>query len=170
MSDWPDQQIPNLLSKVSRHGQRNNTLSFSLCIVNSNGSNALVICNHAPSPAPGRAGDSRGNERGFDQSFATAVQGKYPGLLYIGKKGHEMNRWQAVGENSSGFTKEQSPQGGAFSRDLLVQKSNSPLFPGAEGGGRGYKQLVHNRYVCFYRYNNCIKIFLHYKVLHYIYA
>ena len=36
-------------------------------------------------------------------------------------------------ENSSGFTNEQSPQGGAFSRDLLDQKSKSPLFPGPEG-------------------------------------
>ena len=28
----------------------------------------------------GMAGNSRGNEPGFDQSFATAVWGKYPGL------------------------------------------------------------------------------------------
>ena len=40
--------------------------------------------------------------------------------------------------NNIGFTNEQSPQGGAFSRDLLAQtESKSPLFPGA--GGRGYK-------------------------------
>ena len=38
-----------------------------------------------------------------------------------------------MGENSSGFTNEQSPQGGAFSRDLLDQKSKSPLFPGPGG-------------------------------------
>ena len=37
------------------------------------------------------------------------------------------------GENSRGFTSEQSLQGGAFSRDLLDQKSKSPQFPG--GGG-----------------------------------
>ena len=43
---------------------------------------------------------------------------------------------QAAGENSSGFTNEQSPQGGAFSRDLLDQKSKSLLFPGG-GVGRG---------------------------------
>ena len=43
--------------------------------------NALVICNHAPTPG-GRAGDSRGNERGFEQSFAMAVREKYRGLLY----------------------------------------------------------------------------------------
>ena len=36
-------------------------------------------------------------------------------------------------ENSSGFTNEQSPQGGAFSRDLLDQKSKSPLFRGPGG-------------------------------------
>ena len=40
----------------------------------------------------GGAEDSCGNEQGFDQSFATAVVEKYPGLLYIGKKGHEMKR------------------------------------------------------------------------------
>ena len=50
-------------------------------------------------------------------------------LLYIGKKGQEMDR-RLQGENSSGFTKEQSPQGGAFSGHLLDQKSKSPLFPG----------------------------------------
>ena len=33
--------------------------------------------------------------------------------------------------NNIGFTNEQSPQGGAFSRDLLAQKSL--LFPGAGG-------------------------------------
>ena len=38
-----------------------------------------------------------------------------------------------MGENSSGFTNEQSPQGGAFSRDFLDQKSKSPLFPGPVG-------------------------------------
>ena len=40
-----------------------------------------------------------------------------------------------VRENSSGFTKEQSPQVGACSGDLLDQKSKSPLFPGAGVGG-----------------------------------
>ena len=46
--------------------------------------NALVICNQM------RAGDSRGNDQGFYQSFATAVRGNTWGLLYIGKKGSEM--------------------------------------------------------------------------------
>ena len=36
-----------------------------------------------------RVGDRRGIERGFDQSFATAVR---PVLFYIGKKGREMKR------------------------------------------------------------------------------
>ena len=48
-----------------------------------------------------------------------------------------MKRYQAAGKNSSGFTNEHSPQGGAFSGDLLDQKLKSPLFPGP--GGRGYK-------------------------------
>ena len=38
-----------------------------------------------------------------------------------------------MGENSSGFTNEQSLGGGTFSRDLLDQKSKSPLFPGGVG-------------------------------------
>ena len=54
--------------------------------------NALVICNHGPPTPGGRAGDSHGNEWGFDQSFATAVRGNTRGLLYMGKKGHEMKR------------------------------------------------------------------------------
>ena len=58
-----------------------------------------------------------------------------------------MKRKQAAGENSNGFTNEQSPQGGALSRDLLVQKSMFPLFPmggmGEGWGERGYKWLVH---------------------------
>ena len=37
-----------------------------------------------------------------------------------------MKRQQAAGENSSGFTNEQDQQGGAFSRDLLDQKSKVP--------------------------------------------
>ena len=40
-----------------------------------------------------------------------------------------MKRYQAAAEYSSGFTNEQSPQGGAFSGDSLDQKSLSSLFP-----------------------------------------
>ena len=64
--------------------------------------------------------------------------GNTRGLLYIGKKYREMKKIMlAAGENSSGFTNKQSSQGGAFSGDLLDQKSKSPLFPGL-WGGRGY--------------------------------
>ena len=45
-----------------------------------------------------------------------------------------MSSPRSVG-NSSGFTNQQSPQGGAFSRDLLDQNAKSPLFPGV-GEGR----------------------------------
>ena len=45
-----------------------------------------------------------------------------------------------MGEDSSGFTNEQSPRGWAFSGHLLDQKSKSPLFPG--GGGRGWLQMT----------------------------
>ena len=79
----------------------------------------------APYPR-GRVGDSRGNEQGFNQSFATTVRGKYRGLLYIGKKA-------SVGENSGVTNKRSLPQGRAFSRDLQDQKSKAPLFP--RGGG-----------------------------------
>ena len=40
-----------------------------------------------PPQAWGRAGDSRGNERGFDYSFATAVRGKYQGFAFYRQKG-----------------------------------------------------------------------------------
>ena len=101
--------------------------------------NVLVICNHYPHPrASARAGDSRGNERGFDRSFAMAVRGKYPGFALYRQKGCEVTeKRQAAGENNSGFTNEQSPRGGTFSGDLLDQKSKSPLFHG--GGDRRYK-------------------------------
>ena len=49
---------------------------------------------------------------------------------------------KTAGENSSGFTNEQSPQGGAFSGDLLDQKSKSPLFPGSGGGGGSWLQMT----------------------------
>ena len=48
----------------------------------------------------------------------------------------------AAGENSSGFTKEQSLQGGSFSGDLLDQKSKPLLFPGPGWG------VVTNEYYC----------------------
>ena len=44
---------------------------------------ALVILTTLPL---GRAGDSHGNERGFDQSFAMAEQGKYPGFALYRQK------------------------------------------------------------------------------------
>ena len=47
--------------------------------------------------------------------------------------------------NRSGFTK-QSPQGGAYSRDLLDQKSKYPLFPkaGVGWGGGGGCRIITN--------------------------
>ena len=56
-----------------------------------------------------------------------------------------MKRWQAAGENSSGFTNEQSPQDGAFSGDLLEQKSKSRHSPGpgvCVGGGGEWLQMT----------------------------
>ena len=53
--------------------------------------NAPVICNHGPHPR-GRAGDSRGNERGFDQSFATAVRRKYLEVALYRQNGRDMKR------------------------------------------------------------------------------
>ena len=67
----------------------NKTKQFYLSFVPKPGSRryALVICNHGLHPR-GRAGDSRGNQRGFDQSFATSVRGKYPGFALYRQKGH----------------------------------------------------------------------------------
>ena len=47
-----------------------------------------------------------------------------------------MKRKQAARENSRGFTKEQSPQGGAFSWDLLDQVK-VPAIPWRCWGGGG---------------------------------
>ena len=58
--------------------------------------------------------------------------GKYPGFGLYRQKGRES---KMRGENSGGFTNDQSPQGGAYSGYLLDQMSKSPLFPG--GGGEG---------------------------------
>ena len=65
-------------------------------------------------------------------------RGNTRGLLYRQRRvPSEMKRYQAVGENSIGFTNKPSPQGGTYSGDwlgdLLDQKSKSPVFPG--GGG-----------------------------------
>ena len=61
--------------------------------------------------------------------------------LYMGKgevkRKDSRLRGGGGGGGSSGFTNEQSPQCGAFSGDLLGQKSKSPLFRGR--WGRGYK-------------------------------
>ena len=49
--------------------------------------NALVIFVTTDPHPRDRAGDSCGNEHGFDQSFATAVRGKYPGFALCRQKG-----------------------------------------------------------------------------------
>ena len=48
----------------------------------------MVLCTSHLLPCPhahplGRAGDSRGNEQGFDQSFAMAVWVEIPGVCFI---------------------------------------------------------------------------------------
>ena len=65
---------------------------------------------------------------GFDQSFATAVRGRYPGVALYSKKCREMKRKQAAGEYCLGFTNKQSPQSGAFSGDLPDQKCLRRVF------------------------------------------
>ena len=78
----------------------------------------------------GRARDSQRNERGFDQ-FCHGSAAEIPGVCFIKAK------MACCGENSSGYTNEQSPQGGASSGDLLDQKSKVPsrYSPGGGGGG-----------------------------------
>ena len=76
------------------------------------------------------------NISGVGRGIAMEMSGALTKVL-IGKKGREMKTKQAAGENSSGFTNEQSPKGGAFSGDLL-EKSQSPRFsPRVGGWGRG---------------------------------
>ena len=59
------------------------------------------------------------------------------GMLYIGKKGSEMKRWQAVGENSSGFTKllpTSSPRRVGLLAGICLTKSQSPRYAPGLGG------------------------------------
>ena len=58
------------------------------------------------------------------------------------------------GENSSGFTNEQYLHSGAFSRDLLDQKSKSRLFPGVGGWGGG-GGVVTNESIYASKYAQC---------------
>ena len=99
--------------------------------------NALIICKHAPTPrGPGIAVEMSG---ALTKVLPRQCGENTQGLLYIDKKGSEMKNSRLRGENGSGFTNEQSPQGWAFSGDLLDQMSKSPLFSRGWGGGRGYK-------------------------------
>ena len=88
--------------------------------------NALIICNHVPTP--GEGGGSRKNDRGFGQSLPRQCGGNIWGLLCIVKEGHEMKNSRLPGK-SSDFLPTSSPRG-----DSLDQKSKSPLFTG-DGGG-----------------------------------
>ena len=97
--------------------------------LDSSHANALVICNHCPLLIR-RVVDSRGNELAFYQNTQ--------GLLYTGKKGSEMKRQHAAGENSSGFTNEQSPQCGLLA-GICWTKNQSPSYSPGVGGRRGYK-------------------------------
>ena len=96
---------------------------------------SFVTTDPTPGGVPGIAVEMSG---ALTKVLPWQCGGNTRGLLYI-KKGSEMKNEKKAGcgENSSGFTNEQSPQGRAFSGDLLDQKSKSPLFLGA--GGRGYK-------------------------------
>ena len=67
--------------------------------------------------------------------------GEIPRFALYRQKG--LQNELAAGENSSGFTNKQSPQGGSFSGDSLDQKkSKSPLFPGVGGGGGAWLQMT----------------------------
>ena len=81
-------------------------------------------------------GDSRGNERGFDESFATAVRGKIQSLLYICIKGPWNKKIAGIGENSSGFTNE-TRQGWAFSGFFAGPKVKVPVISRGWGWGGG---------------------------------
>ena len=71
--------------------------------------------------------DSRGNERGFDQSFATVVQGEIPKVLfiyYLGKKGHiNTTAPQPQGIVATWTLVQQIPAKSPTLRGLLVGKT-----------------------------------------------
>ena len=92
---------------------------------------ALVICN------PGSAEDSRRNERGFGQSFATAVRGKYSGFALYWQK------WLSRKSKESrlrGKTAVVLPT----SRGFAGPKVKVPAIPrgSGEGGGGAWLQMT----------------------------
>ena len=65
--------------------------------------NVLVICYHARPLARQRAGNSRGNEQGFDQSFATAVRVKCLGFALYRHKGPSNEKIAGCGGKQQWF-------------------------------------------------------------------
>ena len=90
-------------------------------------------------PTPrGRAGDSHGNEQGFDQSFAMAMRGKYPGFALYKPKGPQGARWR------SGRASDSESRGPGFDphkRHRVVSLSKTHLLP-PYSTGKPRKRLV----------------------------
>ena len=108
--------------------------------------NALVVCNHPPPlppppppppppprPEEGRP-DSLGNERGFDQSFATAVR-EIPGVCFIYAKRAVNEKIADCGEKTAVVLPTSSPRRMGLLAGICWTKSQSPRYsPGLEGG------------------------------------
>ena len=72
----------------------------------------------------------------FNFALSQQCRGNARPLYHLAKKQQSKVKHNRLrGENGHGFTNWLSPQCGAFSRDLLNEKSKSPLFPRAGGGG-----------------------------------
>ena len=71
---------------------------------------APVICNHSPQTLGGGQGIAL-EMRALTKVLPRQCGGNTQCLLYIGRKGREMKRKQAVGENSSGFYQRAVPTG-----------------------------------------------------------
>ena len=81
-----------------------------------------------------RTGYSRGNERGFDQSFATASVGEIRGLLYICREGRA-----DCGGKTALVLPTSSPRRVGLLAGICWIKSQVPAKSPPGLGGRGYK-------------------------------
>ena len=126
--------------------------TFSKCLLQTNihvvslqfTCNALVICNHAPTPPPpplqprGRAGIAVEMCGAFAKVLPWQCRGITRGLLYICKKGCEMKGDSRLQGKTAVVLPMSSPRRVGLLEGICWIKSQSPRY--SRGlGGRGYK-------------------------------